>query len=110
TPHEVTLVLGAQHAAAERDLGAEGGDRVGAIPRAADGHPTMMTTTGPLGQLRRRDLGHRDARHRSGAALRWPSTLRSEEGMPATAAEATREHPAPADAEPEHTVPTDRDL
>ncbi len=30
--------------------------------------------------------------------------------MPATAAEATREHPAPAHAEPEHTVPTDRDL
>jgi hypothetical protein len=30
--------------------------------------------------------------------------------MPATAAEATREHPARADAGPEHTVPTDRDL
>jgi hypothetical protein len=30
--------------------------------------------------------------------------------MPATAAEATREHPAPADAEPEHTVPTHPDL
>lgn len=30
--------------------------------------------------------------------------------MPATAAEATREHSAPAGAEPEHAVPTDRDL
>jgi len=29
--------------------------------------------------------------------------------MPATAAEATREHPVPAGAEPEHAVPTDRD-
>ena len=30
--------------------------------------------------------------------------------MPATAAEATREHPAPAGAEPEPPVPTVRDL
>jgi hypothetical protein len=30
--------------------------------------------------------------------------------MPATAAEATRERSAPAGAEPEPTIPTDRDL
>ena len=30
--------------------------------------------------------------------------------MPATAAEAIREEPAPAGAEPEHIVPTDGDL
>jgi hypothetical protein len=35
TPHEVALVLGAEHAAAEGDLGAKGGGRVRAVPSPA---------------------------------------------------------------------------
>jgi hypothetical protein len=44
-----------------------------------------------------------------GGALRWSRTLRSEERMPATAADATRMQGAPEPAGPEPTVPGERD-